>query len=218
MMRAPPATLRSDELTRFPRLHASVQEFVQQAQWAKRQVQSAYLFGSFLRHALTGIEPFGDIDVAPGSDEDAAKLRSLQHQPVLVFDYTRRARRYVPVEVLRRSWFGPAHLLRFLQDVTVSGAVYSFADNKLWYTAAAWEALASRVIEPNDDLHDDSPLRILCRTFTYVSRGYRCSPEAVAAVLERYRRQSAIRRWGAELWMRRTYRDRLVLTPRSTLT
>lgn len=216
MMRRFTRALRSQDVRCFPRLHASVQEFRRSSRWHERNVRSAYLFGSFLRHSLGGVEPFADIDLAPGSRNDATTLRSLHRQPVMVFDFGKGVRRVAPVEVIRAVCSSPAHLLHFLEDVTVSGVVYSFSDNKLWYTDAAWEALAARVVQPND-LADVSPLRILCRTFAYLARGYRCSPEDLAALLERQQGQWAMRRWAARLWMRRTYRDRLLVPPRLPL-
>lgn len=208
--------LRSRDVRCFPRLYAGIREFLFASRWHQRDIRSAYLFGSFLRHSLGGVEPFADIDLAAGSRDDSMKLRSLQRQRVMVFDFNKRMLRDAPIEVIRAVCSSPAHLLHFLEDVTISGIVYSFSDNKLWYTDVAWEALSGRVVQPNE-LADVSPLRILCRTFAYLARGYRCSPEALAALLERQQGQWAIRRWAARQWMRRTYRDRLLVSPRGSL-
>jgi hypothetical protein len=189
------AVRRPHDFPRLPRALASVHHAIRERIGTPG---GFHLYGSFVRAAITG-EPFRDVDIAAASRDDLERLRPLHRTPCVVS--TTRGSVGVTIEV-NEMVFSTVSQLLHRTDFTITQAVYSYPEDRVYLASEFWEHLASFTLVPNP-VDDEPTLRALMRIYKYASKGYRSRIDVLRGTLERYKRRPRWRTWAeSQIYLR----------------
>jgi hypothetical protein len=190
-------------LDEFPRLAAGVRRLLSVTGIAGLGVRSMYLYGGYIRHCLTGAEPFGDVDIAAGNSEDQKRLNSLRGRRYALQDCGTGKVNYTTIDVNKAVFRDARHLLSRLEDFEISALVYSLGDNVLFVGANTLECFAAGILGKSNP-NNVSTLKCLCRTHRYAAKGYRCKMSDLVSAIQAYKQRPIIRRRAEHLFVKRT--------------
>lgn len=199
----------------FPRVRRAVAALAAQVRPEQLGVERLFIYGSYLRHALTGAEPFADVDVAVCNHADVERLTPARRGHFFLYDFSLRRARRVRLEVNEQAFGGPSELMHYLADYTVAALVYAWPEEALYCGVDTLECIAARDVG-RSNLSLVTPIRSYARLYKLTRNGYAVQQGALLEAIAAHRNRPWLRRLAERRWLLR-FGDLSIVTPHDRL-